>query len=250
MKAGPTIDEVLARLIDEPFAFHADDGEPRVWNAAPQSLRLLAGHLAPGMRTLETGAGASTVVFAAAGTRHTAVSPDPYEHRRVREYCDAQGIDHTRIEFVAARSADVLPELTRAESIDVALIDGAHAFPAAVLDWYYVSRSLRVGGALLLDDIPIPSVAVVFCHMAGEPAWQLIEIVDDRAAAFRKVAEEPGGDPWQAQPFNRGYPDFSFAAPTARFGMYLRHALGHARAKAGARYPALGRLRRRIARGR
>ncbi len=48
------------------------------WDA----LRWLERSLEPGMTTLETGCGASTIVFAAAGTRHLTISPDPSEHDR------------------------------------------------------------------------------------------------------------------------------------------------------------------------
>lgn len=47
------------------------------WEASDALLRLLDGRLRAGMRTLETGAGRSTLMFAAKGAAFTTPSPPP-----------------------------------------------------------------------------------------------------------------------------------------------------------------------------
>jgi predicted O-methyltransferase YrrM len=143
--------------------------------------------------TLEVGVGASTVLFAAAGAWHTAISPDPDEHRLVREYCERSGVDHSRVTSIVGSSKEVLPTvLSRQRGLDLGFIDGDHCYPAPVIDWFYIARSLKPGGQLLLDGIVIPSAAEVFRHMEQADNWRLDKILDNRAAVFTMLAPEGG----------------------------------------------------------
>jgi predicted O-methyltransferase YrrM len=179
--------DIVRRLLTDRPSLHLE-GKAR-WDALPETLEAIRRYARDGHTTIETGVGASTIVFAAAGANHTAISPNPSEHVRVREYCREIGVDDSKITFVAGFSDDVLPSLLgRDRTLDVAFIDGAHSFPYPEVDWYYISRSLKIGGALLLDDIPIPAVAPVFRHMSLESNWRLDRILDDRSAAFTLLA--------------------------------------------------------------
>ena len=126
-------------------------------------------------------------------------------------------------------------------------IDGAHSFPYPSVDWCYLSRRLRVGGLLLLDDVPIPAVAVVYDAMASDPAWEKLEVADGRAVLFRKLAQEPDGDYWRVQAFNRSGPDYSFLPWSQRLrlgGADRARDLLHA---ADRRAPSVGRAARSVA---
>jgi predicted O-methyltransferase YrrM len=223
---------IAGRIVRERPAFHSAQGEARVWNALPGTLDMISRLVKPGDRTLELGSGASTVVFLAAGALHTAVSPHGAEHQAIREYCAGIGVDTDRATFVEGFSDDVLPVLPETEELDAAFVDGAHSFPYPVVDWHYVSRRLRVGGTLMMDDVPIPAAELVFRHMRDDPAWELLEVVDDRAAAFRKLAVAPEGDNWRAQRFNRGYPDYSFLPGLHRVRASSRHVAAITRGRA------------------
>ena len=72
--------------------------------------------LREGMATLETGSGASTIVFAAAGTEHVAVTPDPDEEARIRAACRELGVSSERVSFEIGFSHDVLPRLPTAST--------------------------------------------------------------------------------------------------------------------------------------
>jgi hypothetical protein len=193
---------------------------------------------------LETGCGATTVIFAAAGTEHIAVSPSAEEHERVRAWCAVNGIDTRNVRFAVGTSDSVLPTLD-VDRLDVVLIDGAHAFPHPIVDWQLGGRRLRVGGALLLDDLPIPSVGVLFRYLAADPHWHLEAILDERAAVFRKIAEPPPDDDWLDQPFNRSYPNFSFLPPARRLFRVADAYQHRMRGRLGQRLPALRHVRRR-----
>lgn len=236
---GPSATEVVERLVAERPSFHSAAGEDRIWNAQPRTLELIASYARAGWSSLETGAGASTAVFAAAGTRHVAVSPAGDEHRRIRAWCDGAGIDTSDVEFVEGLSDDVLPGLDRDAPLDIAFVDGGHSFPIPVVDWHYCARRLRVGGILLMDDIPIPAVALVFRAMRDDPGWRLLELADSRAAAFEKVADAPAGDVWRRQAFNRSFPDYSFVGAGSRARLHVRHRVRELRRDAGTRHPRL-----------
>ena len=235
---GPNI---VLRLLNDKPSFHLG-GEAR-WDALPETLGAIRRFAKAGASTLEVGVGVSTVVFAASGANHTAISPVPSEHQRVRDYCRQIGIDDSRIKFVDGLSDDVLPSLLgRDRTLDMAFIDGPHSFPLPVVDWYYVTRSLKVGGRLLLDDIPIPAAGQLFRHMRLEPNWRLDGVFDDRAAAFTLLAEPKPQDDWIDQPFNRGYPDFSFAELPRRLRLQTVYRAKEIRRRVGQQYPSLRRM--------
>ena len=241
-----TAETIVPRLVADRPAFHAVDGEARIWHAQPRTLELIGRYVRSGDTTLETGCGASTVIFAAAGARHTAISPSAAEHDRIREYCEAIGIDPGSLDFVADSSDRVLPALADDERLDAAFIDGAHSFPYPLVDWHYVARRLRPGGILMMDDVNIPAVAVASKAMQSDPrSWRLLATADDRAQAFEKLREFPQGDDWKVQPFNAGYPDYSFVPAHRAARLTVAHRARMARSRLGARFPALRRLRRR-----
>jgi predicted O-methyltransferase YrrM len=232
--------KAVERLVEDKPVFHS--GGTRIWNAMPATLELIARHVGAGDRTVETGAGASTVVFAAAGAVHYAISPFGDEHQRIAEYCADLGVSPDGVTFVEGPSDRALPALLDGPRFDLAFIDGMHSFPAPVVDFHYVEQLLRPGGVLLLDDVPIPAVAVAFRFMRSSPDWSFVEIVDDRAAVFRKLADADTEDNWRRQPSNRRYPDFSYLpASQLRHRLRLEAAerIPAARRRLGARFPAL-----------
>jgi len=245
MTTAAALNIVERVLIDKP-SFHLS-GAAR-WDALPETLEAIARFAQPGDTTLEVGVGVSTVVFAASGTNHTAISCDPAEHESVRKYCQQIGIDDSRLDFVVGMSDDVLPALlTRDRTLDMALIDGAHSFPLPVVDWHYVTRALKVGGKLLLDDIPVPAVGQVFRHMMLESGWRFDGTFDDRAAAFTLLALPDTDDEWIRQPFNMDFPDYSFAGLPKQLRLESTYRLKQIGKRVGQRYPALRRVYKRIA---
>jgi len=129
--------------------------------------------------------------------------------------------------------------LTRERTLDVGMIDGAHSFPMPIVDWYYVARALKVGGRLLIDDVPIPATMPAFRHMSLDAHWRLDGIFDNRSAAFTLVSEPSAADDWMDQPYNRSYPDYSFASVPNRVQLTTQHRAHVVKSAVGRRYPAL-----------
>jgi Methyltransferase domain len=175
------------RLRRAPPGLH---GEGEYWGLAWSALGWIEEHVHPGMATLEVGAGASTIVFAACGAAHEAITPDSAEEERVRRQCASLGVDSSGVTFRIGPSHDVLPGW-EPRPLDLVLIDGAHGFPYPILDWWQLAPHLRVGGTMLLDDAYLPAVTAVVDFVRDSPAWELEDAVSFRTARVRKVREEP-----------------------------------------------------------
>ena len=189
-------------------------GGREFWGLAWEALEWLERNVQPGMATLETGAGASTIVFAARGAEHEAVTPAAEEEERIRRACTDRGIDDSRLTFHIGLSQDVLPGLAQRE-LDLALVDGAHGFPYPVLDWWHLAPRLRDGGRMLLDDAYLPGVAAVVDYVRSSDAWELEPPVSFRTARIRKLRQEepPAGADALA---SRGRMSFAYLPPYRR----------------------------------
>jgi len=189
-------------------------GGREFWGLAWEALGWLERNVHEGMATLETGAGASTIVFAARGAVHESVTPDPEEEHRIRRACQERGIDDSKLTFHIGRSQDVLPSLPPRE-LDLVLVDGAHGFPYPVLDWWHLAPRLEPGGRMLLDDAYLPGVAAVVDYARASDAWELEAPVSFRTACIRKLRHEQppsGADGLAAQ----GRMSFAYLPPARR----------------------------------
>jgi hypothetical protein len=158
------------------------------WGLAWPALEWLERNVEEGMQTLETGSGASTMVFAAKGADHVAVTPDPTEEERIRAEAARRGISTERVSFLVGPSHDVLREL-EPRALDLILVDGAHGFPYPMLDWWFLAPSLKVGGRMLLDDAYMPPVGALVDALRAQPAWEVVETAGYRTVVVRKLAE-------------------------------------------------------------
>jgi hypothetical protein len=213
----------VTRLTDDlrasPPGLHGAGDE--YWGLAWPALRWLEENVTKGMATLETGSGSSTIVFAAAGAEHEAVTPDAEEEVRIRRECGQRGIDSSSVRFRIGPSHEVLPQL-EARPLDLVLLDGAHGFPYPVLDWWYVAPHVRVGGLVLLDDAYMPPVRVVVDALRDMPGWEVAAAVSPRTVAVRKTAEGLPPFDWHGEPIG-GRMSFRYLPPARRVGASLRH---------------------------
>jgi predicted O-methyltransferase YrrM len=189
-------------LIASPPNLHGVDaaGRPESWALGSEALRLLDSAIEPGFRTLETGAGVSTVLFAIRGTDHTCVVPDPAEVERIRSFCAGNGLSTDRVEFVVEPSEEALPKLGPGE-LDLVLIDGSHSFPTVFIDWQYTAPHLRVGGWLFVDDVNLWAPRVLRDFLREESAWEPAEEVPLQTAVFRKRSATGTIPNWTEQPY-------------------------------------------------
>ncbi len=192
------VDSILANAPQvHPGAVSAQ-GE--VWSTERDCYAFLAEHCGPGSRTLETGLGVSTVLFAAWGTEHICVVPDAEQVQRCLDYCRDNGIDTQKLGFELARSDESLPGLDL-PALDAVLVDGGHGFPSTIIDWYYAGSRLRRGGVIVFDDVQLPQVELgLLPFLDADPRWKQLAITE-KWVAYRKEREGPLYDHHLDQPF-------------------------------------------------
>jgi predicted O-methyltransferase YrrM len=162
-------------------------------------LQFLAETVTAEYRTLETGAGSSTLVFALKRASHIAITPAADEIDRIRAYGASIGLSMESVTFVAQPSERYLPS-SDVSQLDLVLIDGKHAFPWPMLDWFYCVDKLRRGGLLLIDDVQLSSVAVIAEFMTADPGWQLVREFGN-THAYRKTKDTVLDISWDMQPW-------------------------------------------------
>ena len=218
----PPIDSSLTqRLRSAPPSLHGVGDA--YFGLAWEALGWLERNVEAGMTTLETGSGASSIVFAASGADHTVISPAPGEHERIRAWCAEHGVSTERVTFLAQSSDAALTGGWAPQPLDLALLDGAHLFPFPALDWFFAARSLRVGGRVVLDDAYLPSVAMVVRFLRASPSWEFEGPISYRTVCFRKLDEEIGYDSIGTR-FDR-MPRYGYLPPARRAVAYARHFL-------------------------
>jgi hypothetical protein len=210
---------LTASLRARPPGLHGAGDE--YWGLAWPALEWLEREVRPGMATLETGSGSSTIVLAAGGAEHEAVTPDPTEEQRIREECERRGISTDKVRFLIASSHELLPAW-EARQLDLVLLDGAHGFPYPILDWWFLAPHLRVGGRLVLDDAYMPPVAALLDGLRAQPAWDVEGSVGYRTVIVRKLADELPPFDWTGERIG-GRMSFRYLGPGARAAASLRH---------------------------
>jgi hypothetical protein len=183
------------------------------------------------MKTLETGGGLSTVIFAAKGCDHTCIIPSNRLADRIQAYCRSASIDTNKLRFIISKSCDVIHQMNRSE-FDLVLIDGCHGFPTVFVDFYYAAKMLKQGGMLIIDDMHIYTCLLIARFMQSDPGWNVV--MAERAAFATKISDTIDKD-YGSQPFvvRQSWPDppggmAGFARPlvTARITMHMLQTRG------------------------
>jgi hypothetical protein len=162
--------------------------------------RFLHRAVGEGARTLETGCGLSTIIFAMRKAYHTVVTPSMREAAGIQEYARANQIGIERVDFVVEPSETYLPRCTLQE-LNLVLIDGKHAVPWPFIDWFYTAEKLKVGGICVIDDIHLESVLTLVNFLKEEPRWELVWELKRRTMAFRKLSASIHDVAWHQQPY-------------------------------------------------
>lgn len=188
--------------------------EALIAGAAPpvghQLARWLAGELAIGGRTLETGCGGLTPLFAAVSAAHTVVSPHAADHERVAARCAALGVGMDHVTFVAAPAHEWLPAAASGGALgtlDALLLASGEGYPVPALEWFYAGAALHRGSLLVVDRVDARASADLVGFLRADPArWRHLATIDV-AALLRACSDDPPGAVARAaQPWNRVRP--------------------------------------------
>ncbi len=191
-------------LADQPSLHTNEYGLPANYAPNEQVLHALLSYLKPGMQTLETGSGYSTIAFAIAQTHHTSISPYANEQECIRAYMSSKNIGSDTVfvtngSDIALASPGVVPAV-----LDFVLIDGAHRFPFAIIDFHYTEAQIKIGGMLCVDDVDMPSVRILYQYLLGEKEWKLVSLVKN-TAFFERLSFAVVEADWKAQQINKRF---------------------------------------------
>ena len=172
-----------------------------VWRTEQSCYEFMARQVQHGSRTLETGAGVSTVLFTGWGCDHLCVVPAPDQREGILAYCAEHGIDPRSLSFDLRGSEWALPTLAPDVSYDLVFIDGNHGFPLPIIDWFYGAAHLRQGGIVVFDDFQLPQVSFwLEWFLDRDPRWENLQSTS-KWTAYRRHSSGPLGEIQTQQPF-------------------------------------------------
>ena len=158
----------------------------------------------PIRNSAETGSGASTLLFSHLSENHTVFALDD-NSGSVVNVRRSPLLRENRVTFIEGPTQQTLPRHRFDEKLQLALIDGPHAYPFPDLEYYFLYPHLDTGALLILDDIHIRSVHNLFDFLRHDAMFDLVEVVGS-TAFFRRTAApvfNPLGDGWPEQGYNK-----------------------------------------------
>jgi predicted O-methyltransferase YrrM len=200
------VDRVLG---DSPAIHHvtledvAADRPAGVQSTTASCYRFLAKHCPPGTRTLETGAGLSTILFIEWGCDHTCITPTASEVAAISDYLSERGVSLARAHFEIDSSDNVLGRRgSDGTPLDLVFIDGCHGFPLPIIDWHYAAGRLGEGGIVVLDDAHLPAVKLLAAYLKSDPRWRRMG-GGPTWSAYQRLSSGSLAEDWYLQPFYR-----------------------------------------------
>lgn len=214
--------EIQIRLAEDKPLFHAIDedgarlateaGVPVTagdvsWSVSPGVLRWIADRVTPDMVTIETGAGYTSVVFAALAKHHYCCTYPPREEQKIREYLEQIGVPQSKVTFMLGSTDATLPALSPEVRVDFGYIDGCHGYPYPALDWHYIDKHLVVDGIVGMDNVELRPVREHCEFLEENGSYRLIDKVTEGYFVhfYRKVADE--GREWIQQTYSKAKKD-------------------------------------------
>jgi predicted O-methyltransferase YrrM len=86
----------------------------------------------------------------------------------------------TSFELIEQLSEIALPQLLeKNREYDFAFIDGWHTFDHVMIDFFYISRMLKVGGVICFHDLDMPSQKKLFRYILNYPCYEFLDAVND-----------------------------------------------------------------------
>lgn len=198
-----TISEVIERIAELPADWH---GAGSVDVDVLHSIARHAETIGPIRHSVETGSGKTTLLFSHLSADHRVFAAEGGNSiTRVRE---SPLFRADAVTYVEGPTQRTLPTYQFTNQVQIALIDGPHGYPFPDLEYYYFYPIIEAGGLLLVDDIPIPTIARMFDIIKSDDMFELLEVVSGNMAVFRRTSNpliDPYGDDWWLQGYNRSH---------------------------------------------
>ncbi|MGH2716004.1 MAG: O-methyltransferase [Thermoleophilaceae bacterium] len=130
------------------------------------------------------------------GGQHVAI--DPFQQKswngaglRTLREAGVEGL----VEVIEEESQLALPRiLSEGREFDFAFVDGDHRFEGVFLDLYFMTRLVKPGGVVVVDDMWMPAIRTAVAY------------VERNLATTLEPAAMPNGFRWRRRPLSRGVP--------------------------------------------
>lgn len=184
---------------------------PHEWHGAgtvsDRVLEALARHLRaqPPQLSVETGTGRTTLLFSHLSAEHLVFTKDDAgDGDSLAAVRGCPLLHAATVNFELGPTQRTLLGHRFEKPVDVAYLDGPHAYPFPDLEYWAVYPHIRAGGLLIIDDIQIPTIANLFAFLRADSMWTLAEVADTTAFFRRTAAEaiDPYGEGWWLQGYN------------------------------------------------
>lgn len=176
-------------------------GKDTCYTLSLNSLRFIEKEIAgKNCSTLETGMGVSTLLFGLYSKKHIAICPHVSEQQSIEKFAYLHFLPMIPVEFIINKSEQILPTL-KTSKLDLVLIDGDHAFPVPIIDWFYTQNQVKVGGVVIVDDTQLRACGLMAEFLLSESEWELVFSDSDRTRAFRKLNNYEPNRWWAQQPW-------------------------------------------------
>ncbi|MBL0174102.1 MAG: class I SAM-dependent methyltransferase [Ignavibacteria bacterium] len=105
------------------------------------------------------------------GAKHIIIDPFEYKDWHGIGIANLKRAGYTFYELIEERSEFALPRLVQeAEgTFDLVFVDGWHTFDHTLLDMFYASKLLRVGGYIVVDDCDFVAISKAISYMSQYP---------------------------------------------------------------------------------
>jgi len=156
--------------------------------------------------SVETGSGKTTLLLSQISARHTVFAIDLDDS--ISQVRNSPHFNGATTSYVEGPTQRTLSKHQWTDLNQLVLIDGPHGYPFPDLEYFYLYPTIAPGGLLIIDDIQIPSIQRMFEIIQAEDMFELIEVVDENTAFFKRTASpmiDPESDSWWLQGYNRAY---------------------------------------------
>lgn len=180
---------------------------PEGWHGsgsvAAAVLRALQRHAPRGGTSMETGTGRTTLLLSNLSATHLVFAKDDEGDGDSLAAVRSSPLLGAGVTFVVGPTQQTVIGYEFGP-IDLALLDGPHAYPFPDLEYWAVYPHIRAGGLLVVDDVQIPTINNLFRFLRADSMWELLEVVEATAFFRRTTAPtfNPLGDGWQYQGYN------------------------------------------------
>jgi hypothetical protein len=177
--------------------------------------------------SVETGSGKTTLLLSHISTDHTVFAIDGGTNS-ISAVRSSPILRPGVVNYVEGPTQQTLPRYSFKAKLQLALLDGPHAYPFPELEYYFIYPHLEPGALLIIDDIQIPTIRRMFDFLVEDEMFDLLEIVWDTAFLVRTGSPtfDPYGDGWTQQAFNKKrFPIESLPRKARRLARAAKHGV-------------------------